>query len=55
MGRWGGVSLLRKGIIVAVMTTDGKAEGDLMRITRACCSCRSHSDACAERSVRLVV
>lgn len=49
------MSLLRKRIIGAVMTTDGKAEGDLMRITRANCSCRSHSDACADRNVRLVV
>lgn len=47
--------MLRKGIIGAVMTTDGKAEGDLMRITRAYCRCRSHSDACADRSVTLVV
>lgn len=46
---------LRKGIIGAVMTTDGKVEQDLKRITRVYCSCGSHSDVFADISIRLVL
>lgn len=46
---------LRKGIIGAVMTTDGKVEQDLKQITRVYCSCGSHSDVFADISIRLVL
>lgn len=43
---------LRKGIIGAVMTADGKVEQDLKQITRVYCSCGSHSDMFADTSIR---
>lgn len=46
---------LRKGIIGAVMKTDGKVEQDLKQITRVYCSCTSHSDVFVDISIRVAL